>query len=222
MRTSATTTGAIRWPAGGAFLPRLLRLLLLPPAVCDLRATPAVRAAATVQPGRGGRGRGRVAAARGADPAALAAGAGGGAGADRDPAAVRAAVLRARGHGEPDQGAAAGPVRGGAAGGVATTRAGGDGAGAGAVRDDPGAAAEGGRGGAGERAEGLGVVVLGVSAPGAVRAQPGAVAGGDAGIACGPAGETAGAPRAAASGRCVHPAPIRRAGRAECPGTGPG
>ena len=31
---------------------------------------------------------------------------------DRDPAAVRAAVLRARGHGEPDQGAAAGPVRG--------------------------------------------------------------------------------------------------------------
>ena len=27
---------------------------------------------------------------------------------------------------------------------------------------------------------------------------------------------------AAASGRCVHPAPIRRAGRAECPGTGPG
>ncbi len=149
--------------------------------------------------------------------------------------------MRARGHGEPDQGAAAGPVRGpdfgsdaagepvaavlgpvrgGAAGGVATTRAGGDGAGA--VRDDPGAAAEGGRGGAGERAEGLGVVVLGVSAPGAVRAQPGAVAGGDAGIACGPAGETAGAPRAAASGRCVHPAPIRRAGRAECPGTGPG
>ena len=243
-------------PAGGAFLPRLLRLLLLPPAVCDLRATPAVRAAATVQPGRGGRGRGRVAADRGADPAALAAGAGGGAGgqpalrgdqpgagADRDPAAVRAAVLRARGHGEPDQGAAAGPVRGpdfggdaagepvaavlgpvrgGAAGGVATTRAGGDGAGAGAVRDDPGAAAEGGRGGAGERAEGLGVVVLGVSAPGAVRAQPGAVAGGDARIACGPAGETAGAPRAAASGRCVHPAPIRRAGRAECPGTGPG
>ncbi len=166
-----------------------------------------------------------------------------GAGADRDPAAVRAAVLRARGHGEPDQGAAAGPVRGpdfsgdaagepvaavlgpvrgGAAGGVATTRAGGDGAGAGAVRNDPGAAAEGGRGGAGERAEGLGVVVLGVSAPGAVRAQPGAVADGDAGIACGPAGETAGAPRAAASGRCVHPAPIRRAGRAECPGTGPG
>ncbi len=146
-------------------------------------------------------------------------------------------------YGEPHQGAAAGPVRGpdfggdaagepvaavlgpvrgGAAGGVATTRAGGDGAGAGAVRDDPGAAAEGGRGGAGERAEGLGVVVLGVSAPGAVRAQPGAVAGGDAGIACGPAGETAGAPRAAASGRCVHPAPIRRAGRAECPGTGPG
>ena len=56
-------------PAGGAFLPRLLRLLLLPPAVCDLRATPAVRAAATVQPGRGGRGRGRVAADRGADPA---------------------------------------------------------------------------------------------------------------------------------------------------------
>ncbi len=95
-------------------------------------------------------------------------------------------------------------------------------AGAGAVRDDPGAAAEGGRGGVGERAEGLGVVVLGVSAPGAVRAQPGAVAGGDAGIACGPAGETAGAPRAAARGRCVHPAPIRRAGRAECPGTGPG
>ena len=85
-----------------------------------------------------------------------------------------------------------------------------------------GAAAEGGRGGAGERAEGLGVVVLGVSTPGAVRAQPGAVADGDAGIACGPAGETAGAPRAAASGRCVHPAPIRRAGRAECPGTGPG
>ncbi len=42
-------------PVGGAFLPRLLRLLLLPPAVCDLRATPAVRAAATVQPGRGGR-----------------------------------------------------------------------------------------------------------------------------------------------------------------------
>ena len=96
-----------------------------------------------------------------------------GAGADRDPAAVRAAVLRARGHGEPHQGAAAGPVRGpdfggdaagepvatvlgpvrgGAAGGVATTRAGGDGA---------GAAAESGRGGA--------------------------VAGGDAGIACGPA-----------------------------------
>ena len=128
---------------------------------------------------------------------------------DRDPAAVRAAVLRARGHGEPHQGAAAGPVRGpdfggdaagepvaavldpvrgGAAGGVATTRAGGDGAGAGAVRDDPGAAAEGGRGGAGERAEGLGVVVLGVSASAAVRAQPGAVAGGDAGIACGPAG----------------------------------
>ena len=71
-----------------------------------------------------------------------------------------------------------GPVRGGAAGGVATTRTGGDGA--------------------------------------------GAVAGGDAGIACGPAGETAGTPRAAASGRCVHPAPIRRAGRAECPGTGPG
>ncbi len=130
--------------AGGAFLPRLLRLLLLPPAVCDLRVTPAVRAAATVQPGRGGRGRGRVAADRGADPAAL----GGdqpGAGADRDPAAVRAAVLRTRGHGEPDQGAAAGPVRGpdfggdaagepvaavlgpvrgGAAGGVATTRAG--------------------------------------------------------------------------------------------------
>ena len=31
--------------------------------------TPAVRAAATVQPGRGGRGRGRVAADRGADPA---------------------------------------------------------------------------------------------------------------------------------------------------------
>ena len=30
---------------------------------------PAVRAAATVQPGRGGRGRGRVAADRGADPA---------------------------------------------------------------------------------------------------------------------------------------------------------
>ena len=166
-------------PAGGAFLPRLLRLLLLPPAVCDLRATAAVRAAATVQPGRGGRGRGRVAADRGADPAALAAGAGGGAGgrrvlprrvdgvvqggrgrrlrvrpgagADRDPAAVRAAVLRARGHGEPHQGAAAGPVRGpdfggdaagepvaavlgsvrgGAAGGVATTRTGGDGAGA--------------------------------------------------------------------------------------------
>ncbi len=85
----------------------------------------------------------------------------------------------------------------------------GTGAGAGAVRDDPGAAAEGGRGGAGERAEGLGVVVLGVSTPGAVRAQPGAVAGGDAGIACGPAGETAGAPRAAARGRCVHPAPIR-------------
>ena len=74
---------------------------------------------------------------------------------DRDPAAVRAAVLRARGYGEPHQGAAAGPVRGpdfcgdaagepvaavlgpvrgGAAGGVATTRAGGDGAGAGAVR----------------------------------------------------------------------------------------
>ncbi len=78
------------------------------------------------------------------------------------------------------------------------------------------------RQGAGERAEGLGVVVLGVSAPGAVRAQPGAVADGDAGIACGPAGETAGAPRAAASGRCVHPAPIRRAGQAECPGTGPG
>ncbi len=52
--------------------------------------------------------------------------------------------------------------------------------------------------------------------------RQGAVAGGDAGIACGPAGETAGAPRAAASGRCVHPAPIRRAGRAECPGTGPG
>ncbi len=246
-----------------------------------------MRAAATVQPGRGGRGRGRVAADRGADPATLAAGAGvvrgdagfcrdelmawceaaegvdyvfglaqnarlkralaqpgagqragvaavprfplsdagelepqaagggqggvaagrgargqpalrgdqPGAGADRDPATV----LRARGYGEPDQGAAAGPVRGpdfggdatgepvaavlgpvrgGAAGGVATTRAGGDGA--------------------------------------------GAVAGGDAGIACGPAGETAGAPRAAASGRCVHPAPIRRAGRAECPGTGPG
>ena len=125
-----------------------------------------------------------------------------------------AAGRGARGHGEPDQGAAAGPVRGGAAGGVATTRAGGDGAGAGAVRDDPGAAAEGGRGGAGERAEGLGVVVLGVSAPGAVRAQPGAVAGGDAG--------TAGVPRVAARGRCVHPAPIRRAGRAECPGTGPG
>ncbi len=48
----------------------------MPLAVCDLRATPAVRAAATVQPGRGGRGRGRVAADRGADPAALAAGAG--------------------------------------------------------------------------------------------------------------------------------------------------
>ncbi len=156
---------------------------------------------------------------------------------------IRQRWPRVRGHGEPHQGAAAGPVRGpdfggdaagepvaavlgpvrgDAAGGVATTRAGGDGAVAGAVRDDPGAAAEGGRGGAGERAEGLGVVVLGVSAPGAVRAQPGAVAGGDAGIACGPAGETAGAPRAAARGRCVHPAPIRRAGRAECPETGPG
>ncbi len=167
-------------------------------------------------------GPGGVAAGRGARGQPALGGDQPGAGADRDPAAVRAAVLRARGHGEPHQGAAAGPVRGGAAGGVATTRAGGDGAGAGAVRDDPGAAAEGGRGGAGERAEGLGVVVRGVSAPGAVRAQPGAVAGGDAGIACGPAGETAGAPRAAASGRCVHPAPIRRAGRAECPGTGPG
>ncbi len=199
--------------------------------------------AGELEPQAAGGGPGGVAAGRGARGQPALGGDQPGAGADRDPAAVRAAVLRARGHGEPHQGAAAGPVRGpdfggdaagepvaavlgpvrgGAAGGVATTRAGGDGAGAGAVRDDPGAAAEGGRGGAGERAEGLGVVVRGVSAPGAVRAQPGAVAGGDAGIACGPAGETAGAPRAAASGRCVHPAPIRRAGRAECPGTGPG
>ncbi len=195
--------------------------------------------AGELEPQAAGGGPGGVAAGRGARGQPALGGDQPGAGADRDPAAV----LRARGHGEPHQGAAAGPVRGpdfggdaagepvaavlgpvrsGAAGGVATTRAGGDGAGAGAVRDDPGAAAEGGRGGAGERAEGLGVVVRGVSAPGAVRAQPGAVAGGDAGIACGPAGETAGAPRAAASGRCVHPAPIRRAGRAECPGTGPG
>ena len=199
--------------------------------------------AGELEPQAAGGGQGGVAAGWGARGQPALRGDQPGAGADRDPAAVRAAVLRARGHGEPHQGAAAGPVRGpdfggdaagepvaavlgpvrgGAAGGVATTRAGGDGAGAGAVRDDPGAAAEGGRGGAGEPAEGLGVVVLGVSAPGAVRAQPGAVAGGDAGIACGPAGETAGTPRAAARGRCVHPAPIRRAGRAECPGTGPG
>ncbi len=165
--------------------------------------------AGELEPQAAGGGPGGVAAGRGARGQPALRGDQPGAGADRDPAAVRAAVLRARGHGEPHQGAAAGPVRGpdfggdaagepvaavlgpvrgGAAGGVATTRAGGDGAGADAVRDDPGAAAEGGRGGAGERAEGLGVVVLGVSAPGAVRAQPGAVAGGDAGIACGPAG----------------------------------
>ena len=121
--------------------------------------------AGELEPQAAGGGPGGVAAGWGARGQPALRGDQPGAGADRDPAAVRAAVLRA---------------------------------------------------------EGLGVVVLGVSAPGAVRAQPGAVAGGDAGIACGPAGQTAGAPRAAASGRCVHPAPIRRAGRAECPGTGPG
>ena len=45
------------------------------------------------------------------------------------------------------------------------------------MTDDPGAAAEAGRGGAGERAENLRVVVLGVFAPGTVRAQPVVAAG---------------------------------------------
>ena len=49
-----------------------------------------------------------------------------------------------------------GTVRGGAAEAAAAVRAGGDGAGEGAVRDDPGAAAEGGCRCAGERKEDLG------------------------------------------------------------------
>ncbi len=147
-------------PAGGAFLPRLLRLLLLPPAVCDLRATPAVRAAATVQPGRGGRGRGRVAADRGADPAALAAGAGG------------RRVLPRRVVGQAEW--LPGGVRGDMENRIKEQQQD-------LFADRTSAATR--------RANQL---------------------------------QLYWALFAAASGRCVHPAPIRRAGRAECPGTGPG
>ncbi len=139
--------------------------------------------AGELEPQAAGGGQGGVAAGRGARGQPALRGDQPRVGADRDPAAVRTAVLRARGHGEPHQGAAAGPVRGPDFGGDASGEP--VAAVLGPVR---GGAAGGGRGGAGERAEGLGVVVLGVSAPGAVRAQPGAVAGGDAGIACGPAG----------------------------------
>ena len=187
-------------------------------------------------------GQGRVAARRGAREQPALRGDQPGAGTERDAGAVRAAVLCARGHGEPDQGAAAGPVRGshlggddagepvaavlgavrgGHAGGAAAARAGGDGAGAGAVRDDPGIAAEGGGRGAGERAQGLGVVVVGVSTAGAVRAQPFAAAGGGAGIAGGPAADAAGAPRAAPPGKVCPKSANAPSSRAQCPGTGP-
>ena len=187
-------------------------------------------------------GQGRVAARRGAREQPALRGDQPGAGTERDAGAVRAAVLCARGHGEPDQGAAAGPVRGshlggddagepvaavlgavrgGHAGGAAAARAGGDGAGAGAVRDDPGIAAEGGGRGAGERAQGLGVVVVGVSTAGAVRAQPFAAAGGGAGIAGGPAADAAGAPRAAPTGKVCPKSANAPSSRAQCPGTGP-
>ncbi len=68
--------------------------------------------AGELEPQAAGGGPGGVAAGRGARGQPALGGDQPGAGADRDPAAVRAAVLRARGHGEPHQGAAAGPVRG--------------------------------------------------------------------------------------------------------------
>ena len=95
-------------------------------------------------------------------------------------AAVRAGLLRSRRDGEPDQGAAAAPVRRPdqrrddagqpgpavllvdrlrAAGGVAAAGPGGHGAGRGAVPDDPAEAAEDRGAGAGDGAEGVGEVV---------------------------------------------------------------
>ncbi len=78
--------------------------------------------AGELEPQAAGGGQGGVAAGRGARGQPALRGDQPGAGADRDPAAVRAAVLRARGYGEPDQGAAAGPVRGPDFGGDAAGR----------------------------------------------------------------------------------------------------
>ena len=61
-------------PPGGALLPRLLPQLLLPAALHLLRRSPAVREAATGEPGRRGRVGGGGGADRGPDPEPLAGG----------------------------------------------------------------------------------------------------------------------------------------------------